>query len=225
MLKIIKHIYQDYQIPPNWQEHMVFTASLGKIICQNWVKEKFNQDLVVTALLLHDIGNIVKFNLEPGAPNLLMDQDKINYWRQVQKKFRKKYGLRADQANLAIIEELRPYPKIKKIMEEHYFEFIPKINEREKDWESKIVFYCDLRFDPAGITSIKDRIKDLQNRYKDRDDTWRDQKKFRSRVNNCLQLEKQLNQLTTIDLEKISQDEIDQLAEKLYNKKIKLDLY
>lgn len=225
MLKNIEQIYKDYQIPQNLQQHMIFTASLGKIICQNWSGKKIDQDLVVTSLLLHDMGNIVKFNLQPDAPNFFIDQNKIDYWRKIQQEFRKKYGLRADEANLKIIDEIRPYPKIREVMEEHYFEFLPKLLKRKNDWESKIVFYCDLRFNPRGICSIEDRVEDLRNRYVGRDDTWADQAIYQSRMENCLQLETQLDQQTSIQLRKISQSKIDQLVEKLYVTKIKVGLY
>ncbi len=220
----IKKVYQHYQIPPNLQEHMLQTAALGQIICDHWSGPKLKKQLVITTLLVHDIGNIVKFDFDsPTANQFLTGHKDVDYWRQVQKKFQKKYGVRADQANVAIIDEMKLPTRVKKFMKEHYFESLPTIL-KESDWEHKISFYCDIKFRPSGITSVKNRLEDLRQRYENRDQTWQDADLFETRLKNCSRLEAQLNQQTDLDLQTINQTDIDAYVDQLTDYQIEAEL-
>ena len=59
----ILRIYKKYFIPLNLQKHMLKTAGVGKIICDS-SNLKLNKTVIVTTLLLHDMGNILKFDVE-----------------------------------------------------------------------------------------------------------------------------------------------------------------
>ena len=66
----ILEIYEKYKIMPQLRTHMLRVAAVGKIVCDA-VNEKVKQNRgefvntknVVTACLLHDMGNIIKFDL------------------------------------------------------------------------------------------------------------------------------------------------------------------
>ena len=60
----IAQIYEKLGTSPNLQQHMIRVTSVGLFILNNWNGEKLNTDTMTTMLLLHDIGNIVKFDLE-----------------------------------------------------------------------------------------------------------------------------------------------------------------
>jgi hypothetical protein len=220
----ISQVYEHYQIPPNLQRHMLQTAALGQIICDHWTGPRLKKKLVITTLLVHDMGNIVKFDFDsPTANQFLTGHKDVDYWRQVQSNFQKKYGVRADQANLAIIDEMGLSPLVKKFMKEHYFESLPAILQ-ESDWEHKISFYCDIRFRPSGITSVEDRLEDLRQRYEHRDQTWQDADLFETRLENCSRLEAQLNQQTDLDIQAIDQADINNLVDQLTDYQIEAEL-
>jgi len=49
---------------PSLQLHMFRVAGVASVICENFKQpELINQDDIVSACLLHDMGNIIKFNL------------------------------------------------------------------------------------------------------------------------------------------------------------------
>lgn len=57
----IQEIYRRYSIPPNLERHMLQVAAVGEYICTHWSGPELNSQLILQALLLHDLGNIVKF--------------------------------------------------------------------------------------------------------------------------------------------------------------------
>ncbi|USN54769.1 MAG: HD domain-containing protein [Candidatus Peribacteria bacterium] len=59
----IQDIYTQYQIPPSLQEHMLRVAAVAEQICLHSSQE-IDHATIVTAALLHDMGNIIKFNLD-----------------------------------------------------------------------------------------------------------------------------------------------------------------
>ena len=50
--------------------------------------------------LLHDLGNIVKFDLEKYPDFLGKEKPRLEYWKKVQKEVREKYG--SDDHDVAI---------------------------------------------------------------------------------------------------------------------------
>ena len=74
---------------PNLREHQLRVASVAAQICDNFF-EPLNKKDIVTACLLHDMGNIIKFNLN-YFPELIKPEG-IEYWQKVQNEYKKKYG-------------------------------------------------------------------------------------------------------------------------------------
>ena len=59
----ISEIYQKYQIPPHLQLHMYRVSAVAWTICDNF-DEELDKIKIVAADLLHDMGNIIKFDLK-----------------------------------------------------------------------------------------------------------------------------------------------------------------
>lgn len=64
----IHGIYERFRIPGNLQMHMFRVAGVGELISNNWKGLDISKEDIVAALLIHDIGNIVKFNMTPADP-------------------------------------------------------------------------------------------------------------------------------------------------------------
>ncbi len=58
----IQQLYEKYEIMPNLQLHMYRVAAVAKMICDHFQKPINKQEVIITCLL-HDIGNIIKFDL------------------------------------------------------------------------------------------------------------------------------------------------------------------
>lgn len=215
------YIYHHYQIPDNLQQHMLQAAAVGKITAGAWQAD-INLQLIVESLLVHDLGNIVKFDLE--AKNYQLDEHErgLQFWRQVQTTFQQRYGLRADRANVKVVKELNFSPEIIKLLEKHDFAAIPLALEND-EFELQITLYADLRLTPEGLASMSDRINDLRQRYQSVDPKWRDEKSYQQRRQDCLRLEQSINSQTTIDVTQLQSKQVDSTAEKLRSFQFDLD--
>jgi len=190
-------IYQAYHIMPNLKLHMYRVAAVGQVILDYWTSPPVDRDTIIKTLLLHDIGNIIKFKLDSSLPRL-------NYWKQVQQDFINKYGHDVHAANHAIAQELAlPQTVI------HLLDISHTSNSRQilanNDWSSKLCWYADMRVSPKGVVSVDFRFKDLLSRYRHRDlpqtirRYWRD----------CLKLEQQLQPHISINLGQITNQAIE----------------
>lgn len=115
---------------------------------------------VVLAALLHDVGNLVKFDFNQKVFNIGDER----YWRQQQMKLWKKYGRDDHVVTEAILKELNVKLDIIKWIKEKTFGNIIKLVKNKNKWETKILLYADLRVLPDGIGTIEDRIRDIQTR-------------------------------------------------------------
>lgn len=221
---LVQNLYQQYPIPDNLAEHMLLTAAMGEIICQNWTnldKNNIDQHLVVTTLLTHDLGNIIKFNLNNGIEfithHLTLPKNsnqKTAYWQEKKQQMIKKYGQDCNLANIKILQELG-LEKSAALLQDHTFERLIQLVKKPRNWHEKIVHYCDLRLIPTGLSTVKQRVTDLQARYQAQDKSWADEKIFQQRLTASLELETELNQQTTINLKNVKANELIKLANQL----------
>ena len=80
----ISEIYRKYRIPPQLQLHQLRVASIAKYICDN-LKVPVDIEEVVSADLLHDMGNIIKFDLSLFPEYL--EPEGLEYWQGVKNDF------------------------------------------------------------------------------------------------------------------------------------------
>lgn len=162
----ISQIYQNYQIMPNLELHMLRVSGVALLIAENTepatLLSPLEKDEIVQTCLLHDMANILKFDLEkfPGflAPNGL------EYWQNVQKSFAEKYGSSEHEAVQVIANELDVSTRVKELIASINFNKAEE-NATSADFARKICAYADMRVTPFGVVSLTERLDDLEERY------------------------------------------------------------
>lgn len=155
---MITDIYKKYQIPPNLVRHQLEVASVGRYVCDHWTDSPIDKDLVTRALLLHDMGNIIKFK----HPFLGELESHASYWEKVQQEFIKKYGRDVAHATDQILRELGFAAEAKIITE--MTAFLSEMSESISD-TVRICEFADCCVTPEGIVGYERRLLDLQVRY------------------------------------------------------------
>ena len=160
-MQSILEIYSKYKIMPNLQEHQLRVTAVAKQICDS-ISMTLNIEDVVSICLVHDMGNIIKFNLI-YFPDFLQPEG-LEYWQKVKDEFIEKYGKDEHLATEKICEEIG---LSKKQME--YLKYIgfTKVEEVLSigSLEQKICCYADQRVGPLGVISIDERLQEGSKRY------------------------------------------------------------
>lgn len=216
----IAEIYKKYQIPPNLQEHMYRVAVLANLILKHWNGSEVNNGIVKQACLLHDMGNIIKFDFD-NFPELLGEEIKnLNYWIQVKDSMVKRYGTDEDIATVQICNEIGIKDKVMFLVENWGFKNFIKIAESD-NWEWKIAVYSDHRISPHGITSLKENLKSKQERYKiNRPNASHISGKANLLYNSALEIEKDIQKNLTIPLDSFSMQQITTLIDEMESEDI-----
>ena len=84
----IAEIHKQLPINSGLQLHMLRVGAIAKIVAG--ISPDVDEELVVTAALLHDVGNIVKITFDI-APELLAPEG-IDYWKERKVETVAKYG-------------------------------------------------------------------------------------------------------------------------------------
>ncbi len=164
---IIQDIYDQYQIPDTLQLHMLRVAGVCKMICDHRKWELLDSQTMLIAALLHDMGNIVRFDLENTPPGLekLQKNYNVEHLKKVQKKIISKFGSEEHSVNMGIAREVWA--------SDDAVEIIGKINfaKLRDEYDTYtipqvIVKYCDLRVWPYGVISVAERLHEAAVRYK-----------------------------------------------------------
>lgn len=160
-MRTIQEIYDEYNIMPTLREHMFRVAAVGEMILDSG---DFNadRDQVMTALLLHDMANIIKFDLTV-FPQFLEPQG-LEYWQNVQDSMRDKYGSDEHAAHIAVAHEVGAGQEVADLVDAIGFHNLC-INAESISWAQKICSYADLRVYPHGVVSLDQRLQDGRERY------------------------------------------------------------
>ncbi len=168
IIEQIQDIYEMFDIPQNLRMHMMRAAGVCKIICDNWKGPKINKDDAVATALIHDLGNIVKFDLDSlNATQFMVPEDakRLDHWKELKEEVIQKYGRDDHEATINMAKEAGASDRILEILHK----FVLLNNEKifkENDWETKICNYADQRVAPTGIVTLHQRWFDLKKRYK-----------------------------------------------------------
>jgi hypothetical protein len=165
-MKTISEIYKEYKTIPSLQEHMFRVAAVASLICDNFEGELPRKD-IITACLLHDMGNIIKFRMDVMPQ--FFEPEGIGYWQKVQNEYKQKYGDNDHEANVKIIKELNISEKIASLANLNQFSLICE-HRNSPDMTIKIVHYSDGRVDPHGIVSYEERMEEARKRYANHND-------------------------------------------------------
>ena len=195
----IRDIYEKFKIPPNLQRHMLRVCGIANFLEKHWKYESV-VDFVLTkqVCLLHDLGNIVKFDFDKYPEFLEDERENIDYWRKVKKATIKKYGSDANNVTVKMLEDLGVDKLIVKIIRDKSFDnsvYIAKCS----NWPIKILHYGDLRTLPTGFGSIDDRSREAVERIP----KYKDNPNVNKLVEACKKIEIQIQGQVDVDLHKI----------------------
>lgn len=212
----IQEIYDKYRIMPQLQSHQLRVASVALVITDNFNK-KLDRDSVITAALLHDIGNIVKFDLKRFPEHL--EPKGYEYWKDVQEDYYKKYGKDDYEATYKILREIG--------IGNYLFELINNIevrkapeNVKRRSFEIKITQYADMRVAPYGVVSIEERFKEVKSRFIKNKGV--SEEVFNRYKDGVAKIEKQIFNHCAIKPEEITSKKVEPLLKKLRNYNISL---
>lgn len=183
----INEIYTKYKIIPSLQLHMKRVASVAKVIADN-LTVAVDTDNIVKAMLLHDMGNILKFNMTI-YPDLFMPEG-VDYWQRVKDEYTRRYGLDEHMATEEIAKELNVADRVFELLSAVGFSK-SKANLETSDLSKKICCYSDQRVAIYGITDLITRLSEGRDRHKmNKGDKEKD--KFDEGVNNLIAIESQI---------------------------------
>jgi len=159
--KNISGIYTHYKIMPSLQLHMLRVAAVAQTICGAY-DEPLKLPEIISACLLHDMGNILKSDFEI-FPDFVEPEGR-EYWEKVKSDFTTTYGQDVHQATMQIATEIGVCARTIELVESIGFQSLGEVHTSD-DWAQKICEYADARVMPRGIASLRDRWADLEVRY------------------------------------------------------------
>jgi hypothetical protein len=205
-----KEIYQEFNIPSNLSDHMLGVAGVVIFLQEHWKGPEVNWDVLKKSALLHDLGNIVKFDLE-NYPELLGKELKnIEHWRRIKTDAIRKYGSDDHEVTRKMLDWLGVEELVKKTILNKSFGNAVQVSSGN-DWYSKILLYADLRMLPKGLATLAERIEDVKKRmpkYANRPD-------FEELNKACFDTEKQIENNLDIPVSSIAPEVLDKYKEKL----------
>lgn len=186
---------------------MFRVASVAQIICENWTGPKLNQDDIVSVCLIHDLGNIVKYDFNQSIHLMGDEAKKIEYWKQVQQEIIFKYGKGEYEATFNMAEELGINDRLKFLLTN--YKFIKNSGVVEStDFDLKIANYGDYRIGPFGVLNIQQRLDDFKERYSKRGLNC-DRPDLTVAIQNMFALEKQIFDNASIKPEDINDKSVE----------------
>ena len=219
----ILELYEKYRIMPQLAEHQFKVAGVAKLVCDN-LEQDLDRDNIVEACLLHDIGNIIKFDLsvtDKLLPGRFSPED-LAVWQGVKDEFVSKYGKDEHHATIRIIREIGVSQRVVELVDCIGFHN-GKSNAESRDWGKEICAYSDMRVGPGGVISLEQRFQDLRVRYDHKHRLMGGNEDLRLEFEAGLrQIEKQLFEKCRIKPEEITEEKVLAKTESLKNFEIKL---
>jgi hypothetical protein len=164
MSKDLAELYEEYKIMPQLAAHQLRVAAVAHVIARSFQSSLHTEELI-SACLLHDMGNILKFDLA-YFPQFLEPQG-FAYWQDVKAEFQVKYGTDEHLATLSIAREIGVSERTLSYIEAIGFGAASE-NEKGSSLEKKIACYADMRVAPLGIVSLRERLEEGNRRYRSR---------------------------------------------------------
>lgn len=183
-------------------------TAVGLFCMEQWKGPTLDKTALTEALLLHDMGNIIKFK-KPFSGELKKD---THYWEEVQKEYIQKYGNDVHTATIAILHEIGIYPKCLEIVEN--MKTIAMEHNILDAWEAKIGDFCDTCVTPNGIEGFEKRVEDLIFRY----NIPRDSERVTSWKTNAADIQHHLN----TNVLTIQENEYSSLIKQVQNMEIRI---
>lgn len=161
MKRAIQDIYEQYELTPFLRKHQFLVAAVAQQICEHQ-QEDVETEAIIAACLLHDMGNIVKFDLDNQPKGVELEN--IDHWKQVQQHVRDTYGATEHAATSAIVREIGVPDRVADIVDAVGFDQTTYVYEAN-DLAKSIAHYADKRVAPYGVVSQQERLEDGGRRY------------------------------------------------------------
>lgn len=203
----VRKVYNVYQTPKVLQEHMLRTAALAMVILESWIGIEVDKQSIIKACTIHDIAKPISFNLKKQTQFGMSVKD-IEKLALLQIKLKAKYGRDEHYASIQIAKELNCKPNVIKLIDNLEWKLVPHFI-KNNNINMLIPIYCDMRIGPWGILPLQTRLNELKKRTG---------KTIYQK--NGASLEKIIAKNITINLKKITED---QLARQ-FNKLLSLEL-
>ena len=147
----ISAIYDRFLVTRNLRRHMFRVASVAEMVCDNWKGAPLDKDDVVAACLLHDIGNIVKFDFSKESTIKMLGEDgkSIAFWQKVKDDIVARYGKVDNEVNHNMVAELGIDARVLFLVD--HMGGIFENKKRGDDRELMVCSYADFRVEPMGI--------------------------------------------------------------------------
>jgi len=208
----ISEIYKKYNIPPNLIDHMFTVARVALFISDHWVGSKLDRNRLLKIALLHDLGNIVKFDFDKHPEFLGKEIQNIAFWKGKQKEIIAKYGRDDHKATTEMLKQIGLSEEDIDIASSKSFGNSVATKE-SKNWTLKILLYSDLRVLPFGVGTLEERFQDMMSRmpqYNKRPD-------IEDLFQACREIEKQIQNNVNVSLATINAKSIKEKNENLLN--------
>jgi len=203
----IDNHYQTYRIPANLRLHMYRVTALGQYIIDHLAKSiSVNKDIVAKINLFHDLGNVIKFDLSSDNTIVISQQEREKL-AIIKAEMIAKYGKDEHQATLAIAREICEEPRVIELLSQTGVNKIAYAVDGDS-WDVKIIRICDERVGPNGVVTVEARYDDLARRYAGRDHELSNATYLSNRLALVKHLEQQIQAVVDIDLQKITDDDI-----------------
>lgn len=163
MAYTITDIYTKYNILPTLALHQLRVAAVAKVVLE---AIGLQDNDIISACLLHDMGNLIKFRLT-DFPEFLEPEGAV-YWEHKKAEMIEKYGTNEHKATVAIAKEIG--------VSQHCLEcvdavgFSQVIDIQQAPLSHKICNYADMRVGPYGVVTLQERFEDGRKRYASRTD-------------------------------------------------------
>jgi predicted HD phosphohydrolase len=207
----ITEIYQRYRIMPQLQLHQLRVAAVAQQLCES-LNQPADTAGVTQACLIHDMGNIIKFNLT-YYPDTVQPEG-LDYWEDVKADMIRHYGPDEHAATLAIARELGVSDTIQTYLSTIGFSHVSTALHHGS-LEQQICCYADQRVAPYGVVSIAERLEDGRKRYAGRRHSTLNTGNFDALARDLAKLERQVFAHSTIIPAGITNESTDPFIETL----------
>lgn len=200
----ITQIYSQYKIMPTLQQHQLRVAAAAKQICDD-ISESIDKEGVVDVCLVHDMGNIIKFDLT-YFPDFVKPEG-LEYWQGVKDEYIQKYGPEEHVATEMICKEIGLSDEQTEYLHAIGFSRVKKALASDS-LEKKICCYADQRVGPHGVLSVQERLVDGRKRYEGRKQKVLVSEQFEELAVALSELEKEIFSHTSIQPSDITDESI-----------------
>jgi len=179
---------------PSLQLHQLRVAAVGKLICES-VSVPINKNHVILTGLFHDMGNIIKSDLE-YFPDFV-EPEGIEYWQKIKEEYIQKYGNDSHKAIEMIAREIGLPQGVIDLIDNIGFSHAEDVRDRGS-WELKVCIYSDWRVGPRGVLPMEERINEAGKRYAQRsmgDIAQFSAEEFKRIFSACVAIENQLEEI------------------------------